>query len=81
MLDNLRDKDSSPIVQDEDEIESNSENPELDLKTKNHKKVNGKILGLKPQQLFILLMMLLLVVCLLGTMFLLVTGKIVPSFL
>jgi hypothetical protein len=80
MLDNLRDQDSSPFNQVEGD-KNNNENPELGLKIKNRRQFNGIILGLKPHQLFILLMMLLLVVGLLGTMFLLVTGKIVPSFL
>jgi len=77
MLDNLQDPDSSQFFQDEDEIENNNENPDLGFKTNR----NRKFLGLKSQQLFILLAMLLLVVCLLGVMFLLVTGKIAPSFL
>ncbi len=81
MLDNLRNQDSSPYFQDEDDNEKNNEFSELGVKTNNKRKKSGRFLGLKSQQLFILLAMLLLVVCLLGAMFLLVTGKIVPSFL
>ncbi len=78
MLDNLRDQESSPFFHDEDDIDGNNEIPELSLITNKHGKENGKILGLNSQQLFILLVMLLIAVCLLGTMFLLVTGKMVP---
>lgn len=81
MLDNLQDPDSSQFFQDEDEIKNNIENPVVGFNTDIKINNNRKFLGLKPQQLFILLVMLLLVVCLLGAMFLLVTGKMVPSFL
>jgi len=80
MLDNLRDQESSPLFQDEDDNENN-EILDLDFKTKNNRKIRGNFLGLKSQQLFILLVLLLMVVFLLGAMFLLVTGKIVPPFL
>lgn len=83
MLDNLSGQDSTPLFNNEDneDNEDINENTDLGLKKNIQRKSIGKILGLKPFQLFILLLMLLLVVCLLGTMFLLVTGKIVPSFL
>ena len=81
MLDDLRDQDPSQFFHDEEDMGSNNEFPDLGLKTRNHRIANGKFLGLKPQQLFILLILLLLVVCLLGTMLLLVTGKMVPSIL
>jgi len=81
LLDNLQDPDSSQFFQDEDEIKNNIENPVVGFNTDIKINNNRKFLGLKPQQLFILLVMLLLVVCLLGAMFLLVTGKMVPSFL
>ena len=80
-MDNLQDPDSSQFFQDEDEIKNNIENPVVGFNTDIKINNNRKFLGLKPQQLFILLVMLLLVVCLLGAMFLLVTGKMVPSFL
>jgi uncharacterized membrane protein len=79
MLDNLRGQDSSPLFQDEDDVNDENFDPGLDNK-KVHK-TNRKFLGLSSIQTFILLIMMLLVVCMLGTMFLLVTGKIVPSFL
>jgi len=41
----------------------------------------NQILGINPQQRFILSVMLLFVVCLLGVMFLFVTGKVFPPFL
>ncbi len=40
-----------------------------------------QITGMTAQQRFILAVMLLVMVCLLGTMFLVITGKMVPSFL
>lgn len=81
MLDNLRDPDPSQFFQDEDEIETNIENPDSGYKSSNNNRNYRRFLGFKSQQLFILLLMLFLVVCLLGVMFLLVTGKIAPTFL
>jgi len=79
MLDNLKDQESSPFFQDdEDEQQDFSD---LDALAKITRKLSGTILGMKPQQLFTLLIMLLVVICLLGTMFLLVTGKIVAPFI
>lgn len=80
MLDNLSGQDPSPIYKEEGDDDLNK-NAILDSNNTRQKKKNKNFLGLKPQQLFILLLMLLVVVCLLGTMFLLVTGKIVPPFL
>ncbi|HBG75259.1 MAG: hypothetical protein A2X25_12585 [Chloroflexi bacterium GWB2_49_20] len=79
MLDNLRNQDSSPFNKDEED-ENNAEDSDQVAIAKKTWSFDGKILGLKSQQLFILLLMLLLAVCLLGTMLLLVTGKIVPTF-
>jgi uncharacterized membrane protein len=78
MLDDIKDPDPSQFFQDDDEIETNIENPDSGF---NANRNNKKFLGLKSQQLFILLMLLFLVVCLLGVMLLLVTGKIAPVFL
>ncbi len=41
----------------------------------------GKFLGMTPTQRFVLALMLLLLTCLFGFFFLLVTGRIAPSFL
>jgi len=81
MLDNPQDPNSSQFLQDEVEIEPDFDNLDSDFKAGKNKSNNGKFLGLKSQQLFILLVMLFLVVCLLGVMLLLVTGKIEPTFL
>jgi len=75
MLDNLRDQAASSPFEFEEEVvpvqeEAALPKPSLD-----------KVLGMNAQQRFILSVMLLVVVCLLGVMFLFVTGKIVPSFL
>jgi len=40
-----------------------------------------KMTGMTPRQRFFLAVMLLIMVCLLGTMLLLVTGKVIPPFL
>ena len=77
MLDNLRNQDSSPFFQDTEEVEVNkTSNPETS--PKKNRVFSGSFFGLKPQQTFILLLRLFLVVFLVGTMFLMVTGKIVP---
>jgi hypothetical protein len=71
MLDNLRDDaSSSPFFEDEtpsneaafDEVQA----PRLR---------SGRFLGMTPLQRFIIAVMLMLMVCLVGTMCLLVTGK------
>lgn len=41
----------------------------------------GYFLGMTPPQRFIISIMLLIMVCLLGTLFMLVTGKIWPTFI
>ena len=73
MLDNLRDQAASSQFEEEvvpvqEEVEPPK--PSLD-----------QVLGMNAQQRFFLSVMLLFVVCLLGVMFLFVTGKIVPPFL
>jgi len=73
MLDNLRDKAASSQFEEEvvpvqEEVEPPK--PSLD-----------QVLGMNAQQRFILSLMPLCVVCLLGVMFMFVTGKIVPPFL
>ena len=78
-MDNLRNQYASPFNKDEED-ENNAEDSDQVAIAKKTWSFDGKILGLKSQQLFILLLMLLLAVCLLGTMLLLVTGKIVPTF-
>jgi hypothetical protein len=76
MLDNLRDQAaSSPFFQQEEPIgEPVPEGPPP-------RKTLDQMIGMSAQQRFVLSLMLLVVVCLLGTMVLLVTGRLVlPIF-
>jgi len=73
MLENLRDQAASS--QFEEEVVPVQEEVELP------KPSLDQVLGMNAQQRFFLSVMLLCVVCLLGVMFLFVTGKIVPPFL
>ncbi|MDO9129133.1 MAG: hypothetical protein Q8N45_09015 [Anaerolineales bacterium] len=75
MLDNLRDQASSSQYYEEAAVPAHREEmhaPKSSLE---------RILGVNAQQRFVLALMLSFVVCLLGVMFLLVMGKIVPPFL
>jgi len=73
MLDNLRDQATSSQFEEEVvPVQEKVRTPKLSL---------NQILGINAQQRFILSVMLLFVVCLLGVMFLFVTGKVVPQFL
>jgi hypothetical protein len=80
MLDDLRkDSDTSSFFHEEDEVE-----PLLDAKPKKRGGMGGlkindsNFLGMTAFQRFIISIMLMMMVCVLGTMFLLVTGKILP---
>ena len=72
MFDNLRD-DAASLYEEEDTIF-----PEEEIKSKApaKRRTNGKILGMTPTQRFIIAVMLLVAVCTMGTMCLLMTGKI-----
>ena len=72
MLDNLRDQAASSQFEEAVPVQEEMEPP---------KPSRDQILRMNAQQRFILSMMLLCVVCLLGVMFLFVTGKVVPPFL
>ncbi|MDI6769860.1 MAG: hypothetical protein QMD04_09300 [Anaerolineales bacterium] len=75
MLDNLRDQASSSQFYEEAAVPARREEvhtPKFSL---------DRLLGVNAQQRFVLALMLSFVVCLLGVMFLLVMGKIVPPFL
>jgi len=76
MLDNLRDQAS---FQEEEEPlnvkESKPPKPRIQLRS------IDQITGMNARQRFVLAVMLLIMVCLLGTMFLLISGKVVPPFL
>lgn len=73
MLDNLRDQAASSQFEEEVvPIQEEVETPKLPL---------YQFLHINAQQRFILSLMLLFVVCLLGVVFLFVTGKVFPPFL
>jgi hypothetical protein len=73
MLDYLRDQATSSQFEEEVvPIQEEDEPPKLPL---------DQSLRINAQQRFILSVMLLFVVCLLGVMFLFVTGKVFPPFL
>ena len=71
MLDNLRDDAALPYY-DEDTQPPEEVNAAIAPK----RKTSGKILGMTPVQRFIIAVMLMIAVCTLGTMCLLITGKI-----
>jgi hypothetical protein len=75
MFDNLRD-DATPSFYEEDDTAF----PEEDLNTPPpiapKRKTNGKFLGMTSMQRFIIATMLLIAACTLGTMCLLLTGRI-----
>jgi len=73
MLDYLRDQAASSQFEEEVvPVQEEGEPPKLPL---------DQFLRINAQQRFILSVMLLFVVCLLGVMFLFVTGKVFPPFL
>jgi hypothetical protein len=73
MLDNLRDQAASSQFKEEVvPVQEEVKPPKPSL---------NQVMGMNAQQRFILSVMLLFVVCLLGVMFLFVTGKVVPPFL
>jgi hypothetical protein len=73
MFDNLREQaDSVPFYEDEAEFSQYESAPANPSTTP----PKGKFLGMTPLQRFILAFMLLLAVCSLGSMCLLITGKI-----
>jgi hypothetical protein len=75
MLDNLRDQAS---FQEEEISELDAPQASKPIK---RKRSFDQVTGMTAQQRFILAVMLLVIICLLGTMFLVIAGKIVPTFL
>jgi hypothetical protein len=73
MLDNLRDQAS--FQEEEEPLDPNA--PKLP-KPRKPRRSFDQITGMTAQQRFALAVMLSIMVCLLGTVFLLVSGKIVP---
>lgn len=82
MLDNLRNQESSASFEDdviegfEDITKTENKKPARDSKFLASKKKDTVILGLSSKQLFILLILLFASIMILGTMFLLITGRI-----
>jgi len=77
MFDNLRDQaSSSPYFQPEEEPIPETPVPGLPAP----RRTLDQITGMTPQQRFIIAVMLLAVVCLLGTMGMMVLGKMVLPF-
>jgi len=74
MFDNLRD-DAAPSFYEEDTILPEEYEKKLVSKA-TKRKSNGKFLGMTPMQRFIIAAMLLIAVCTLGSMCMLLTGKI-----
>lgn len=76
MFDNLREQaDSTPFYEDEakfEEAEGLREAPRAGRASNG----NGHFLGMSPLQRFIIALMLLITVCVLGSMFLLMTGRV-----
>jgi hypothetical protein len=76
MLDNLRDQAS--FQEEEEPLDPNAPKPP---KPRKPRRSFDQITGMTAQQRFTLAVMLSIMVCLLGTMLLLIFGKIVPPFM
>ncbi|MBI3172943.1 MAG: hypothetical protein HYZ25_04440 [Chloroflexi bacterium] len=78
MFDNLRDdSESKPFFQDESGESPSSLRASLpEPRRASSSSSGGRILGMTAIQRFVLSVMLLVMVCVLGMMFLLITGKI-----
>lgn len=74
MFDNLREQaNSTPFYEDEDQFRKAEG---LSAAPPPRRIANGSFLGMSPGQRFIIAVMLLIAVCALGSMCLLITGKI-----
>lgn len=71
MLDNLREQAASSSFPADEEIES----PSPEIKRAVRQPRRKQFLGLTPAQRFIMAILLMLAVCLLGVMFLVITGR------
>lgn len=72
MFDNLRDDAASSFYEDD----TQPPDEETFVAAPKRKNSGGKFLGMTPIQRLIIAVMLMIAVCTLGTMFLLITGKI-----
>jgi len=75
MFDNLRDDANSSLYEDDD-AELFPEEEVIAVASPPRRKTDGKLLGMTSMQRFIIATMLMIAVCALGTMCLLLTGKI-----
>ena len=75
MFDNLR-NDANSSLYEEDDTELFPEEEVQAVAATPRRKADGKLLGMTSMQRFIIAMMLMIAVCTLGTMCLLLTGKI-----
>lgn len=75
MFDNLRDDASSSLYEDDDNAFP-EEDTFASVPVTSKRKASGKFLGMTSMQRFIIAVMLMIVVCTLGTMCLLITGRI-----
>jgi len=76
MLDNLRNQAS--FQEEEEPLDPNAPKPP---KPRKPRRSIDQITGMTAQQRFALAVMVSIMVCLLGTMLLLISGKMVPSFM
>lgn len=79
MLDNLRDQAAQSEYFQEEEVPAFDE-PAV-VQRRPARRNLDQVTGMTAQQRFLLAFMLLILVCLLGTMFLLIMGRVVPPFL
>ena len=75
MFDNLRD-DAVPSFYEEEDTILPDEPEKKPVSKASKRKSNGKFLGMTPVQRFVIAVMLLIAVCALGSMCLLLTGKV-----
>ena len=78
MLDNLRDQASSSGYFQEEEAPAFEEQPAVVLPRA--RRTIDQMTGMTAQQRFILVAMLLVMVCLIGSMFLVIAGKVALPF-
>ena len=72
MFDNLRDQaNSTPFLDDETNLRSTT-----GIDSAPRREASGKFLGMTAQQRFFITVIMMIMVCILGTMCLLVTGRI-----
>jgi hypothetical protein len=79
MLDNLRDQPEASFFQEEEE--SAPEVPVQEPGEPRPRRTFDQVTGTNAFQRFVLALMFLLTICLLGSMLLILTGKVIPSFL